>query len=166
VDDSTLDDPLLRAEISRLHRALDQTRDDLEWETRFDAIVKRIQHQLAARDTSERAPTRTAAEAMRDYLESRLLERSHLDEVARDLGWNKTHLIRSFTTEFGIPPHRYLIGRRLEEARRRLLDGQTPAEVAVGVGFYDQAHLTRHFRTYLSTTPGLFQQSGSRINRT
>ncbi|MDF2992143.1 MAG: AraC family transcription regulator, partial [Microbacterium sp.] len=41
-------------------------------------------------------------------------------------------------------------------ARRLLLNGATPASVAVKAGFYDQAHLTRHFRKVLGTTPGRF----------
>ena len=31
--------------------------------------------------------------------------------------------------------------------------GGTPAQVAAGVGFHDQAHLTRHFKRYVGTTP-------------
>ena len=159
VDNSTHDDPRLRAEVSGLHTGLDRTRDDLEWETRLGRIVRRVQQHLSGKRELDGAPTRPPAHVLREYLDARLSERHRLDDVARRLGWNKTHLIRSFTTEFGIPPHRYLIGRRVEEARRRLLTGQPAAEVALDVGFYDQAHLTRHFRSHLGTTPGLFQRS-------
>jgi AraC-like DNA-binding protein len=34
-----------------------------------------------------------------------------------------------------------------------LLQGARPAEVATAVGFYDQAHFTRHFKKHTSTTP-------------
>ena len=59
----------------------------------------------------------------------------------------------------GIPPHRYLTGRRLDRARRMLLAGRRPAEVAVEVGFHDQAHLTRHFKRMLGVTPGAYAAS-------
>ncbi|MER6877940.1 helix-turn-helix domain-containing protein, partial [Amycolatopsis sp. NPDC000673] len=57
---------------------------------------------------------------------------------------------------FGLPPHRYVTGRRVDHARRLLLDGTPPAAVATTAGFTDQAHLTRHFRHYLGTTPARF----------
>jgi AraC-like DNA-binding protein len=49
-----------------------------------------------------------------------------------------------------------VIGRRVERARQLLLAGHPAADVAVEVGFYDQAHLTRHFRKHTATTPGRF----------
>ena len=49
----------------------------------------------------------------------------------------------------------------MAEARRLLLDGMPPATVAAEVGFYDQAHLHRHFRNHLATTPGRFQRQAA-----
>ena len=50
--------------------------------------------------------------------------------------------------------------RRVEAARRMLLAGRPPAEVAATVGFHDQAHLTRQFRRHVGTTPGRFGRPG------
>jgi AraC-like DNA-binding protein len=58
-----------------------------------------------------------------------------------------------------LPPHRYLTGRRIEAARNLLLSGTSPAEVATRAGFFDQAHLTRHFRHYLGITPARYQRT-------
>ena len=38
----------------------------------------------------------------------------------------------------------------------RLLDGEPVAMVASGVGFHDQAHLTRHFKRHVGTTPARY----------
>ena len=57
-------------------------------------------------------------------------EGSEEEEAARVLGAHPTHLVRAFSGEFGIPPHRYLTGRRLDRARRLLLAGERPADVA------------------------------------
>ena len=62
-------------------------------------------------------------------------------------------LVRSFTRQFGLSPHAYVIGRRIDAARRLMLQGAAPAEVATAVGFYDQAHLTRHFKKHTANTP-------------
>ena len=66
------------------------------------------------------------------------------------------HFARSFKQAFGLPPHRYLVGRRVEAARRRLLDGEPIADVAAAVGFHDQSHLHRHFTRLVGTTPWRF----------
>ncbi len=79
--------------------------------------------------------------------------------VADSLGVSPAHLVRSFTRTYGIAPHRYLISRRLDLARRRLLDGDDAAHVATATGFYDQAHLTRHFQRLLATTPGRYRST-------
>jgi AraC-like DNA-binding protein len=79
-----------------------------------------------------------------------------LDEAARLLHAHPSHLVRAFGAEFGLPPHRYLTGRRVELARRLVLGGMPPAQVATAAGFHDRAHLTRHFRRVTGTTPGRF----------
>mgnify|MGYP006196673793 CR=1 FL=1 len=83
-----------------------------------------------------------------------------LADAAARLSAAPERLVRTFTREFGLPPHRYLTGRRVDLARRLLLDGLPPALVAPAVGFYDQSHLTRHFRRMLGTPPGTYARSG------
>jgi hypothetical protein len=39
------------------------------------------------------------------------------------------------------------------------LAGYPPADVAAAVGFYDQAHLTRHFRRHTAVTPGQYARA-------
>ena len=55
-----------------------------------------------------------------------------------------------------MPPHVYVTGRRVELARRLLLDGVPAAEAATRAGFYDQSHLTRHFKRLHGVTPVAF----------
>jgi transcriptional regulator GlxA family with amidase domain len=62
---------------------------------------------------------------------------------------------------YGIQPHRYLLGRRLDLARPRLLAGDDPAKVAIVTGFYDQSHITRHFKRLLATAPGRYQRGAA-----
>ena len=66
------------------------------------------------------------------------------------------HLVRTFSREFGISPHQYLTGRRVDLARRLLLDGMPPSLAAATVGFYDQSHLNRSFKRLLGTSPGRY----------
>ncbi|WP_267242741.1 AraC family transcriptional regulator [Streptomyces sp. PR69] len=103
-----------------------------------------------------RPPGRGVARDLRDLLDARLVEGLGLAEAARLLHAHPTHLVRAFTAAFGIAPHQYVVSRRIDLARRFLLDGLPPGEVAPAAGFYDQPHLTRHFKRILGTTPARY----------
>lgn len=64
-----------------------------------------------------------------------------------------SHLVRAFGREFGMPPHRYLISRRVDLARPLLPSGVPTRDVAAATGFHDQPHPTRHFTRIVGVTP-------------
>jgi AraC-like DNA-binding protein len=150
----------LRSELDLVHRALASPGDELEAESRLALVTERLSRHLAGVDpvpSEVRAPS--LARRLRDLLDDHVVDGITLDEAAGRLGAHPTHLIRAFRRETGVAPHRYLTGLRLDRARRRLLAGEPVAAVAVGVGFYDQSHLTRHFRKLLGVTPASYARS-------
>ena len=159
VDRSTIDDPALRDLISRLHGSFDRPSDDLEQDLMLALVTERITKALNRATLNRDHHCSDAAAALRAVLDDDPCRRLNLYEIASELGWNTTHLIRSFTNQFGLPPHRYLISRRIDEARRQLIDGTPPADVAINVGFHDQAHLGKHFKNHVGTTPGRYQRN-------
>ena len=90
-------------------------------------------------------------------LDERVTDGITLEEAAGTVQAHPAHLVRAFGAAFGIAPHQYLMSRRVERARRLLLDGMRPGEAAAVAGFYDQAHLTRHFRRWVGVTPGRYR---------
>ncbi|HEX3922633.1 MAG TPA: AraC family transcriptional regulator [Streptosporangiaceae bacterium] len=159
VDHTTIHDAALRTALARLHESLARGEESLDGEARLALIAERIEVRLAAPGPARRAPETGVAGQVRDLLDSRYAEPVSLSEAAALIGRSVPHLVRSFTREFGVSPHAYVIGRRIGAARRLLLQGAAPAEVAAAVGFYDQAHLTRHFRRHTSVTPARFARS-------
>lgn len=160
VDAPALGDPLLRTRVHQLHRVLEAVDTGLEAESRLALIGDRIRQHLRG-PAPPPAPDRLAAD-LRDLLDARLVDGLALRDAAAQLHSHPAHLVRSFTRAYGLPPHRYLTGRRVEAARRRLLSGEPPAQVAAGVGFHDQAHLHRHFTRLVGVTPGRYARAGSR----
>jgi AraC-like DNA-binding protein len=65
------------------------------------------------------------------------------------------HLLREFKKAIGVPPHAYLVQRRVDEARRLLLKGHAPRLVAIEVGYSDQAHFSREFRRFYGVPPSM-----------
>jgi AraC-like DNA-binding protein len=161
VDDPILHAAGLRSRVAALHDVLICGDRALEAETRLAFIAESIRSALgAADDGGIERPTDELAEQLRAYLDSRLFEPIRIADAASDLGASPTQLARSFSATFRIAPHTYVLGRRLEAARARILDGVPLAEVAAEVGFYDQAHLSRHFTRFIATTPGRFVAAG------
>ena len=79
-----------------------------------------------------------------------------LDDLARAAGLSKYHLVRLFHHAVGLPPHQYLLRVRIERARKLIAAGWPVSSVATEVGFADQSHFTRVFRSVLRTTPAAY----------
>jgi AraC-like DNA-binding protein len=147
----------LRGEVAGLHDALVCIDDALDAETRLAFVVERIQATfgVVGPPNADAAPA-DAAEALRAFLDARLFDPVTLGEASTAIGSTPTQAARAFSAAFGISPHVYVTGRRLDAARARILDGEPLADIAASVGFYDQAHLTRRFKRFLGVTPGRF----------
>jgi AraC-like DNA-binding protein len=90
---------------------------------------------------------------VRTVVEQRFAERLTLDDLARETGFSKFYLERSFNERYGLPIHQFLKRVRIARALALLRQGERPASVARAVGFADQPHLTRVFRSELGFTP-------------
>ena len=163
VDEPVLFDPLLRQRINQLHHALDEPGGELAAESRLAFVAERLQRHLdKAAKVHEEPAKADVAHQLRELLDESFREKVTLRQASDAIHAHPAHLVRMFSREFGISPHQYLTGRRVDLARRLLLDGMPPSEAAAAVGFYDQAHLNRTFRRLLGTSPGRFA-SGSGI---
>ncbi|WP_330508132.1 AraC family transcriptional regulator [Pseudomonas putida] len=103
------------------------------------------------------------AQRARDFLHANLERDIGLEDLAQACGIDRFRLTRAFKAAFGIAPHAYLIQLRLARARRLLALGQTPAEVAVALGFADQSHLGRWFRRAYQLTPADYRRRCSNL---
>ncbi len=163
VDAPDIIDPVLRRQVGQLHTALANRGDEFEAESRLALIGERLRGWLRPSPAFGRAvPDRGVARNLRDLLDDRLTEGIALDEAARLLHTHPAHLVRAFGGVFGLAPHQYLVSRRVDLARRLLLEGRPAREVATAAGFYDQSHLTRHFKRVVGTTPGRYANTAAR----
>ncbi|MBC8123766.1 MAG: helix-turn-helix transcriptional regulator [Gemmatimonadaceae bacterium] len=108
---------------------------------------------LVPRGKLTAAQLRSVSELAHD----RLADEVSLEQLAGAAHLSAFHFARLFKRTVGIAPHRYVLNLRLERAQRLLREAKlTPAQVAMEVGFYDQAHLSNVFRRELGVTPALF----------
>ncbi|KPI10220.1 transcriptional regulator, AraC family [Actinobacteria bacterium OK074] len=160
VDRPDFRDPVLRSRVGQLHSVLARPGDELEAASRLALLGDRLRTLLRPHPDTRTAqlprPDRPLARRLRELLDERVTSGLSLDDAARLVHAHPAHLVRAFSGAYGIAPHQYLMARRVEHARRLLLDGQPPSAVATATGFYDQAHLTRHFRRLVGVTPGRY----------
>ncbi|SCG45207.1 AraC-type DNA-binding protein [Micromonospora echinaurantiaca] len=157
VDRPNLPDRQLRRRIHQLHQALARPGDGFEADSRLALILERLNLHLRRHiPTGDQPAAHVLAVRLRELLDARTAEGVTLREAAGLLHAHPTHLVRAFTRTYGLPPHSYLTSRRIELARRLLLAGRRPAEVAAEAGFHDQSHLTRHFKRHLGVSPARY----------
>jgi AraC-like DNA-binding protein len=100
------------------------------------------------------APAR--ANRICEYIESHLQENIALEVLAEIAQLSVHHFARAFRQSLGIPPHNYIVQRRVEHAQQLLRNTDLPlSEIAIVAGFTDQSHLARHFRTITGVSPSL-----------
>ena len=163
VDTPGFDDARLRLRIHQLHQALDAPGDELEAESRLALIRDRLRERLDRHWGAAAVPhPKRLADSLRELLDADIVAGLTLQSAGAVLGSHPGHLVRAFTAAFGLPPHRYLLSRRIELARRLLLTGHRPADAAAEAGFHDQAHLHRHFKRHVGVTPGAYRAAAGR----
>lgn len=83
-----------------------------------------------------------------------------LADLAREAGLSRSHFARAFKATTGLPPHRWLLARRLERACELLLATDLSLDnIAARCGFADQSHFTRAFAKAMGATPGHWRRS-------
>ncbi|MFZ4663432.1 MAG: AraC family transcriptional regulator [Caldilineaceae bacterium] len=97
------------------------------------------------------------------YLQTNFDRKVTLDELVAFCHVSKFHLLRTFKTAIGMPPHQYQMQLRLDEARKRLIRGEAVVDVAHALGFADQAHFINTFKKYAQYTPKRYQALLSNI---
>ncbi len=93
-----------------------------------------------------------------DYIEQHLDQPLALGELARLVALSEYHFARMFSTSFGLPPHRYVLQRRLLRARELLQHSALPlGEIALACGFASASHFSNRFRQAFGAAPGLLR---------
>ncbi|MET8176534.1 helix-turn-helix transcriptional regulator [Streptomyces clavifer] len=166
VDRPALHDPQLRHRIHQLHLTLERPGDELEAQSRLALVSERLaQHLRDQLGVPRPAHDRRVARELRALLDRHYVEGLTLREAAERLHTHHTHLVRAFSREYGMAPHQYLTGRRIDLARRLLLGGMRAPDVASSAGFYDQSHFSRHFKRVVGTSPGHYARTGTALYR-
>lgn len=94
----------------------------------------------------------------RALIEDRYADALSIASIAQEVALSPYHLMRQFHRQVGMPMHAYQLQVRIERARHLLARGEAPAHVALSVGFADQAHFSKRFKSLVGASPASYQR--------
>ena len=95
-----------------------------------------------------------------EYIDLHLEDPISLGQLAGLCALSEYHFARMFRQSFGLPPHQYLLARRLTRAQALLRSGTLAlSEIALICGFSSASHFTHRFRQAMGATPGEYRQA-------
>ncbi|MGI5227405.1 GlxA family transcriptional regulator [Actinoallomurus iriomotensis] len=108
-------------------------------------------------------PTGTSTAATRAWALGHLDEPLSLARLARQAGMSVRTFTRRFREETGVSPAQWLLGQRVEEARRLLETTDLPIDrVAVRAGFGTATSLRQHLHAAVGVSPTAYRRTFSR----
>jgi AraC-like DNA-binding protein len=101
-----------------------------------------------------------ALRRVREYIAAHIQENLDTRTLASHAGLSTYHFSRAFKASVGMPPHRYLLEQRVRKAAELIeRSEQLLVNIALAVGFADQAHFSRTFHTLVGLTPCQFRRA-------
>jgi AraC family transcriptional regulator len=96
---------------------------------------------------------------VQSYIDSNLHRTIHIRDLSTVARRSPAHFSRKFKLAVGEPPHAFVVRRRLERACYLMITSVASlSEIALSVGFSDQAHLCRLFRQAFGQSPASWRR--------
>ncbi len=95
----------------------------------------------------------------KEYIEENINSNPTVKEISKYLNISEFHFFKLFKQAFHISPHAYLLNQKICRAKELLANQEEIAQVAYELGFADQSHFSRVFKSYVATTPNEYKKS-------
>jgi len=131
------------------------------WADQALAHIFRVVHGGELERKPLRSPLSSTSRSMRrieEYVRDNLAEPLSLAAMSSVVGLSRRHFLRAFREATGTTPHRFVLGVRIEEAKRRLVEtNEAVTEVAFASGFGSSQRFATSFRSATGVTPSTFR---------
>ena len=94
-----------------------------------------------------------------EYIDAHLAQPLTLAVLAKEAALSEYHFARMFSLSMSIPPHQYVMQRRLDVAKQLIaLSEYSFTEIAYRCGFSSASHLSQRFKIETGVTPTQYRQ--------
>jgi AraC-like DNA-binding protein len=155
----TIEDADLATAFLELHLCSETEGSSLERQSQTVMLISRLLRLYTEARIEPAMGVRepNAVRRARAYLDENLSEKVTLVELAREADLTPFRLLRAFRATVGVSPHDYQLQARVRVATQMLRRKVPLVSAAHALGFSDQAHLTRVFKSIMGSTPGQFR---------
>ncbi len=98
-------------------------------------------------------PDKGTMDKVKSFLDREFTRDIQLDDLETLTGKSKFSILRQFKKHWKIPPHAYVINKRVLLAKAMLRKGSSVADTAVSCGFFDQSHFVKTFKNFVGVNP-------------
>jgi AraC family transcriptional regulator len=97
-----------------------------------------------------------------DFIDDNLARALPLAQLSAEAHLSQYHFARLFKESTGLPPHRFVVQRRIERACALLIDGQMSIDaIARAVGFRTRSHFSMVFHRHTGSPPTVYRAFAS-----
>ena len=98
-------------------------------------------------------------ETIESYIMENINEQLSLEDIAYEVGYNTSYIIRAFKKKYGLSPHAYMINKKINCAENILAKNSNlnVSDIAYEFGFCDQSHFTRSFKRVFGISPNTYK---------
>jgi AraC family transcriptional regulator len=125
-----------------------------------------VERHLSAGDTARGGLAPWQMLRVRAFIDSNLHRPIYIRHLSAVAQRSPAYFCRKFKLAVGESPHAYVVRRRLERACHLMVTSASSlSEIALSVGFSDQAHLCRHFRAAFGQSPASWRREHRNLGR-
>jgi AraC-like DNA-binding protein len=89
----------------------------------------------------------------KELIDNSIEEKINIGSISQNIGLSEYHFIRLFKTVFGKTPYHYLIERRLNIAKEKIMNGENISEVALNFAYMDLQSFSKSFKKMFGKSP-------------
>ena len=118
------------------------------------ALVTKVFSMLKTQGLPRREKNPSLSSRARDFIDEHFTENITLEDIAEAVSTGVYKLSKTFKTEIGIPPMKYVILRRMGEAQNLLINTDlTVTRIALSVGYNNSNYFQNVFKEFMNMTP-------------
>ncbi|WP_303318539.1 AraC family transcriptional regulator [Flavivirga abyssicola] len=137
---------------------------DLEKDEFYHQLLNAILHQntktlqdtnrLSFKKKSTREEIYQRILFVKDFIDSNYSTNLRLNDLATIGLLSENHLLRNFNQIFGLTPFQYISQKRIQEAKRQILESDKPIkDIALDVGYSSFGNFSNYFKSIIGQSP-------------
>ncbi len=118
--------------------------------------LKDVLKELSKQNKNEKEEITGVAKLTREYILKNITNELNLSSIAKDLGYDKSYIIREFKKAYSITPKQFIIILKTNLAKEKIKEANI-SHLAIDFGFFDQSHFNKNFKKIFALPPKKFK---------